>query len=152
MAMITSIYDIFQSGNTTTVSIFEGGSVAEVGGVEMGHHLYTKVQQAIAYFLSPLWKDQHIEYDVMSMIENIGILQADVLSLPNTAIDGGSSTSELGTIFAAFWFWCLGSTIVTCKEQLSQQLFNKKDVSWSQFCHMVCNINFTNNFFSNFNI
>lgn len=56
ISIVTSVYHVTPVPNSATVSIFKDGSVvAEVGGVEMGQGLYTKVRQAIAYALSPLW-------------------------------------------------------------------------------------------------
>jgi len=56
ISAVTSVYHVTTIPNAATVSIFQDGSiVAEVGGVEMGQGLYTKVRQAIAYSLSSLW-------------------------------------------------------------------------------------------------
>lgn len=55
LGMAPCVYHVLGAGNTSTVSIFQDGSiVVEVGGVEMGQGLYTKVSQAVAYTLSPL--------------------------------------------------------------------------------------------------
>lgn len=56
LAMTPSVYAVAVKGSTATVSIFQDGSiVVEIGGVEMGQGLYTKVRQAVAYSLSSLW-------------------------------------------------------------------------------------------------
>lgn len=56
LAMVSCTFHALTIGNTATVSIFQDGSiVVEVGGVEMGQGLYTKVRQAVAYSLSSLY-------------------------------------------------------------------------------------------------
>ena len=58
LGMVPSIYSIIVFGSTATVSIFQDGSiVAEVGGVEIGQGLYTKVAQAVAFSLCSLWPE-----------------------------------------------------------------------------------------------
>lgn len=63
LAMTPSVYGVFVKGSMATVSIFQDGSIiVEIGGVEMGQGLYTKVRQAVAYALSSLWTKVQITY------------------------------------------------------------------------------------------
>lgn len=56
LAMIPIIYHVITMASVAMVSIFNDGSVVvEVGGVEMGQGLYTKVRQTAAFTLSQLW-------------------------------------------------------------------------------------------------
>lgn len=56
LAMTPSVYAVVVRGSMATVSAFQDGSIiVEVGGVEMGQGLHTKVRQAVAYSLSSLW-------------------------------------------------------------------------------------------------
>lgn len=76
------------------VSVCEDGSViVEVSGVEMGQGLYTKVRQAVAYGLSKLWGPEAHPSEKVDM-PKIRVMQNDSLSLPNSKVSGGSTSSE----------------------------------------------------------
>ncbi|TVU44680.1 hypothetical protein EJB05_04129, partial [Eragrostis curvula] len=73
------------------VSIMNDGSIAvEVGGVEIGQGLYTKVKQMTAFGLGQLCLDGG-----ECLLEKIRVVQADSLSLIQGGFTGGSSTSEI---------------------------------------------------------
>ena len=58
ISIVPSVYGTLVVPCAATVSIYLDGSiVVEVGGVEMGQGLYTKVRQVVAYSLSPLWNE-----------------------------------------------------------------------------------------------
>ncbi|XP_024376895.1 probable aldehyde oxidase 3 [Physcomitrium patens] len=133
LAMASCTYGAFTFGNTATVSIFGDGSIAvEVGGVEMGQGLYTKVRQTVAYCLSPLWKKNK---DV-DMIPNIRVLQSDSLSLPNSFCDGGSTTSEGSCAAAQQACEVLVQRLQPVVEQLAKDKTDG-EVSWEYLCTMA---------------
>ncbi|CAN6180236.1 unnamed protein product [Urochloa humidicola] len=72
------------------VSILKDGSiVVEVGGIEIGQGLWTKVQQMTAFALGQLWPE-----GCEGHLERVRVLQADTLNLIQGGVTGGSSTSE----------------------------------------------------------
>ncbi|XP_010520495.1 PREDICTED: indole-3-acetaldehyde oxidase [Tarenaya hassleriana] len=72
------------------VSILNDGSIAvEVGGIELGQGLWTKVKQMVAYALGPLQSGRTEE-----ILEKIRVIQSDSLSMIQGNFTGGSTTSE----------------------------------------------------------
>ncbi|KAL5197520.1 hypothetical protein ABZP36_001032 [Zizania latifolia] len=72
------------------VSVLGDGSiVVEVGGVEIGQGLWTKVQQMTAFALGQLWPD-----GCEGLLERVRVLQTDTLSLIQGGLTAGSTTSE----------------------------------------------------------
>ncbi|XP_062214372.1 indole-3-acetaldehyde oxidase [Phragmites australis] len=72
------------------VSIMNDGSIAvEVGGVEIGQGLWTKVKQTAAFGLGHLCPDGG-----ECLLDKVRIVQADTLSMIQGGFTGGSTTSE----------------------------------------------------------
>uniref|UniRef100_A0A161ZQ71 indole-3-acetaldehyde oxidase n=1 Tax=Daucus carota subsp. sativus TaxID=79200 RepID=A0A161ZQ71_DAUCS len=72
------------------VSILSDGSVAvEVGGIELGQGLWTKVKQMTAYALGTIQCD-----GTANLVDKVRIVQADTLSLIQGGFTAGSTTSE----------------------------------------------------------
>ncbi|KAF7061382.1 hypothetical protein CFC21_068080 [Triticum aestivum] len=72
------------------VSILNDGSVAvEVGGVEIGQGLHTKVKQMTAFGLGELCSDTD------GLLDKVRVIQVDTLSLIQGSFTGGSTTSEV---------------------------------------------------------
>ncbi|KAK1604793.1 hypothetical protein QYE76_028466 [Lolium multiflorum] len=72
------------------VSILNDGSiVVEVGGVEIGQGLYTKVKQMAAFGLAELVPDAD------GLLDKVRVIQSDTLSLVQGGFTGGSTTSEV---------------------------------------------------------
>ncbi|XP_006650706.2 probable aldehyde oxidase 2 [Oryza brachyantha] len=72
------------------VSILNDGSIAvEVGGVEIGQGLWTKVKQMTAFALGQLCDDGG-----EGLIGEVRVIQADTLSMIQGGFTGGSTTSE----------------------------------------------------------
>lgn len=72
------------------VSVLQDGSiVVQVGGIEIGQGLWTKVQQMAAFALGKLWPE-----GCEGLLERVRVLQADTLNLIQSGVTGGSSTSE----------------------------------------------------------
>ncbi|KAJ1702644.1 hypothetical protein LUZ63_002423 [Rhynchospora breviuscula] len=71
------------------VSVLNDGSiVVEVGGIEIGQGLWTKVKQMAAFGLKELVEGSE------DLLEKVRVVQADSLSLIQGGITGGSTTSE----------------------------------------------------------
>ncbi|CAL5076012.1 unnamed protein product [Urochloa decumbens] len=72
------------------VSVLNDGSiVVEVGGIEIGQGLWTKVQQATAFALGQLWPTGW-----EGLLERVRVLQADTLNLIQGGLTAGSTSSE----------------------------------------------------------
>ncbi|CAL5089858.1 unnamed protein product [Urochloa decumbens] len=72
------------------VSVLNDGSiVVEVGGIEIGQGLWTKVQQATAFALGQLWPN-----GCEGLLERVRVLQADTLNLTQGGLTAGSTSSE----------------------------------------------------------
>ncbi|CAN6213746.1 unnamed protein product [Urochloa humidicola] len=72
------------------VSVLNDGSiVVEVGGIEIGQGLWTKVQQATAFALGKLWPN-----GCEGLLERVRVLQADTLNLIQGGLTAGSTSSE----------------------------------------------------------
>jgi len=72
------------------VSIFSDGSiVVEVGGIEVGQGLWTKVKQMAAYALGAIQCD-----GIGGLLDKIRVIQADTVSLIQGGFTAGSTTSE----------------------------------------------------------
>ncbi|XP_044961392.1 putative aldehyde oxidase-like protein [Hordeum vulgare subsp. vulgare] len=72
------------------VSVLNDGSiVVEVGGIEIGQGLWTKVQQMTAFALGQLWPD-----GCECLLDRVCVLQADTLNLIQGGLTAGSTSSE----------------------------------------------------------
>ncbi|KAL6839083.1 hypothetical protein ACP4OV_031137 [Aristida adscensionis] len=72
------------------VSVLNDGSiVVEVGGIEIGQGLWTKVQQMTAFALGQLWPEGG-----EGLLERVRVLQADTLNLIQGGLTAGSTASE----------------------------------------------------------
>uniref|UniRef100_A0A0E0EA68 FAD-binding PCMH-type domain-containing protein n=1 Tax=Oryza meridionalis TaxID=40149 RepID=A0A0E0EA68_9ORYZ len=72
------------------VSVLSDGSIViEVGGIELGQGLWTKVQQMAVYALGQLWPN-----GCEGLLDRIRVLQSDTLNLIQGGVTAGSTTSE----------------------------------------------------------
>ncbi|KAL1307789.1 hypothetical protein HN51_049689 [Arachis hypogaea] len=72
------------------VSIFSDGSVvAEVGGIEIGQGLWTKVKQMTAFALSAIQCD-----GTEGLVDKVRVVQSDTVSMVQGGFTAGSTTSE----------------------------------------------------------
>ncbi|KAL7152035.1 hypothetical protein ABFS83_04G070400 [Erythranthe nasuta] len=69
--------------------LWDGSIVVEVGGIELGQGLWTKVKQVAAYALGSIKCD-----GIEEIIEKIRVVQTDTLSLVQGGFTAGSTTSE----------------------------------------------------------
>ncbi|EFJ26415.1 hypothetical protein SELMODRAFT_97494 [Selaginella moellendorffii] len=89
--LVQGTYLVFLVPKPARASVFLDGSVVvEVGGVELGQGLWTKVQQAAAFALSELFGDKEQGVPV----SKIRVVQTDSISMPNGSWTAGSTASE----------------------------------------------------------
>ncbi|KAE8656722.1 Indole-3-acetaldehyde oxidase [Hibiscus syriacus] len=99
------------------VSILRDGSIAvEVGGVDMGQGLWTKVKQVAAYGLGLIKRGGTEE-----LLEKVRVIQSDTLSLIQGGFTGGSTTSESSCEAVRLCCNVLVERLTALKEQLMEQ-------------------------------
>ncbi|XP_057820291.2 indole-3-acetaldehyde oxidase isoform X2 [Cryptomeria japonica] len=90
LSMVPCFFLAMLTPRPARVTIFGDGSIAvEVGGVELGQGIWTKVKQMTTYALGQLWPG--LSEDIMSKVR---IVQTDSISLAHGGITSGSTTSE----------------------------------------------------------
>ncbi|KAJ0260205.1 Abscisic-aldehyde oxidase [Hirschfeldia incana] len=90
ISRVPIVHQVMQRPTPGRVSILSDGSVVvEVGGIEIGQGLWTKVRQMVAYGLG-LTKCAGSD----ELIERIRVVQADTLGLIQGGFTAGSTTSE----------------------------------------------------------
>ncbi|XP_059063531.1 indole-3-acetaldehyde oxidase [Cryptomeria japonica] len=90
LSLVPCFYAVRLSSRPARVTIFEDGSIAvEVGGVELGQGIWTKVKQMTAYALGQLWPG--LSADIMAKVR---LFQSDSISLAHGGLTSGSTTSE----------------------------------------------------------
>ncbi|XP_058105792.1 indole-3-acetaldehyde oxidase-like isoform X2 [Magnolia sinica] len=105
------------------VSILNDGSiVVEVGGIELGQGLWTKVKQVTAFALAQLLSDGSQE-----LLERVRVIQSDTLSLVQGGWTAGSTTSESSGEAVRVAGNILVERLTPLKERLQEQM---GAVSW----------------------
>ncbi|XP_064938619.1 indole-3-acetaldehyde oxidase-like isoform X3 [Musa acuminata AAA Group] len=90
ISLVPVVYQVVLRPTPGKVSILTDGSiVVEVGGIEIGQGLWTKVKQMTAFALGQLWVDGS-----QNLLDRVRIIQADTLSLVQGGLTAGSTTSE----------------------------------------------------------
>ncbi|KAJ0982588.1 hypothetical protein J5N97_010843 [Dioscorea zingiberensis] len=90
LSCIPVIYEVRVRPTPGKVGILNDGSViVEVGGIEIGQGLWTKVKQMAAFALGQLWNDGS-----QDLLERVRVIQADTFSLIQGGWTAGSTTSE----------------------------------------------------------
>ncbi|KAL3850234.1 hypothetical protein ACJIZ3_012116 [Penstemon smallii] len=104
------------------VSILSDGSiVVEVGGVELGQGLWTKVKQATAYALSTIRCDE-----TEDLVEKVRVVQVDTLSLVQGGFTAGSTTSESSCEAVRLCCNVLVERLTPLKEKLQKEMNSVK--------------------------
>ncbi|GLT60965.1 hypothetical protein SLA2020_337030 [Shorea laevis] len=100
------------------VSILRDGSiVVEVGGIELGQGLWTKVKQMTAYALSLIQCD-----GTGDLLEKVRVIQSDTLSLIQGGFTAGSTTSESSCEAVRLCCKILVERLIPLKEKLVEQM------------------------------
>ncbi|KAM3214809.1 hypothetical protein ACQJBY_067023 [Aegilops geniculata] len=106
------------------VSVLNDGSiVVEVGGIEIGQGLWTKVQQMTAFALGQLWPN-----GCESLLDRVRVLQVDTLNLIQGGLTAGSTSSESSCAATLEACNMLVDRLKPVMEKLKQQ--SGGDVSW----------------------
>lgn len=104
------------------VSILRDGSVVvEVGGIELGQGLWTKVKQMTAFVLSSIQCDGSED-----LLEKVRVVQADTLSLVQGGFTAGSTTSESSCEAVRLCCDILVERLTPLKDKLKEQIGSVK--------------------------
>ncbi|KAK6163985.1 hypothetical protein DH2020_000849 [Rehmannia glutinosa] len=101
--------------------LWDGSIVVEVGGIELGQGLWTKVKQVVAYALSAIHCD-----GTEDLVEKVRVVQADTLSLVQGGFTAGSTTSESSCEAVRLCCNVLVERLATLKEKLQEEMGSVK--------------------------
>ncbi|KAL0460860.1 UNVERIFIED_CONTAM: Indole-3-acetaldehyde oxidase [Sesamum latifolium] len=119
--------------NPGKVSIlWDGSIVVEVGGIEMGQGLWTKVKQATAYALSLIQCD-----GTEDLVEKVRVVQSDTLSLVQGGMTAGSTTSESSCAAVKQCCNILVERLASLKKSLQE---NMGSVKWNDLILQAPNL------------
>uniref|UniRef100_A0A803PY68 indole-3-acetaldehyde oxidase n=1 Tax=Cannabis sativa TaxID=3483 RepID=A0A803PY68_CANSA len=105
------------------VSILSDGSVAvEVGGIELGQGLWTKVKQTAAFALGSIIGTENF-------LDKVRVIQADTLSLNQGGYTAGSTTSESNCAAVRLCCNVLVERLTPIKEKL-QESIGSDSIKW----------------------
>ncbi|GAB4859896.1 aryl-alcohol oxidase 3 [Ancistrocladus abbreviatus] len=104
------------------VSILQDGSIAvEIGGIEIGQGLWTKVKQMAAFALGLI---QCVDTEVL--LDKVRVIQTDTLSLTQGGITGASTTSESSCEAVRISCNILVERLTPLKERLQKEMGHVK--------------------------
>ncbi|PAN09582.1 hypothetical protein PAHAL_2G035000 [Panicum hallii] len=125
LAFVPIVHKVLSRPTPGKVSILNDGSIAvEVGGIELGQGLWTKVKQMAAFGLGQLWTDGSQEF-----FDRIRIIQADTLSNVQGGWTTGSTTSESSCEAVRLACNILVDRLKPVKEQFQEK---QSSLSWDE--------------------
>ncbi|KAA8544403.1 hypothetical protein F0562_022415 [Nyssa sinensis] len=101
--------------------LWDGSVVVEVGGIEVGQGLWTKVKQMTAFALSAIQCD-----GTEDLLEKVRVIQSDTLSLIQGGFTAGSTTSESSCEAVRLCCNALVERLTPLKENLQEQMCSVK--------------------------
>ncbi|XP_048324777.2 indole-3-acetaldehyde oxidase isoform X1 [Ziziphus jujuba] len=123
ISRVPIVHEVLLRPTPGKVSILNDGSVVvEVGGIELGQGLWTKVKQMVAYALSLIQCNGDGD-----LLDKVRVIQADTLSLIQGGLTAGSTTSESSCEVVRLCCNILVERLTTLKEKLQKQTGN---VQW----------------------
>ncbi|XVF19559.1 hypothetical protein REPUB_Repub11eG0122000 [Reevesia pubescens] len=123
ISRVPIVHEVTLKATPGKVSILSDGSiVVEVGGIELGQGLWTKVKQMTAYALSLIQCGGTEE-----LLEKVRVIQSDTLSLIQGGLTAGSTTSESSCEAVRLCCNILVERLTALKEQLLEQ---KGSIKW----------------------
>ncbi|XVF47063.1 hypothetical protein PTKIN_Ptkin03bG0078900 [Pterospermum kingtungense] len=118
ISRVPIVHELQVGATPGKVSILRDGSiVVEVGGIEMGQGLWTKVKQMTAYALS-LVKCGGVD----ELLEKVRVIQTDTLSLVQGGITANSTTSESSCEAVRLCCNVLVERLTSFEEKLEEQM------------------------------
>jgi xanthine dehydrogenase molybdopterin-binding subunit B len=130
ISSVPIVYMVYCFQTPGRVSVLNDGSiVVEVGGIELGQGLWTKVKQMTAFCLEQLWEDGSEK-----LLDRVRIIQADTLSMVQGWITAGSTTSESSCAAVQLACNVLVERLKPVKDRLQEE---QDDVSWDSLISQV---------------
>nr|WRO64413.1 abscisic aldehyde oxidase 3 [Paeonia suffruticosa] len=118
ISRVPIIHEVTLRPTPGKVSILSDGSiVVEVGGIELGQGLWTKVKQMAAFALGSIQCD-----GAGDLLEKVRVVQSDTLSLIQGGFTAGSTTSESSCEAVRLCCSILVERLTPLKETLQEQL------------------------------
>jgi xanthine dehydrogenase molybdopterin-binding subunit B len=129
MSCVPITYVVRTRASPGRVSVLNDGSiVVEVGGIEIGQGLWTKVKQMTAFCLKELLEESQ------DLLEKVRVVQADSLSLIQGGITSASTTSESSCEAIRLACNMLVERLKPLKDKMKQE---KGVVSWEVLISLV---------------
>lgn len=139
ISRVPIVYQVSVNETPGKVSILWDGSVAvEVGGIEMGQGLWTKVKQVAAYALSSLQCD-----GIEELVEKVRVVQTDTLSLVQGGFTSGSTTSEASCAAVRECCTILVERLTPLLKKLQEQMGS---VKWNDLILQVYDLHISSTF------
>ncbi|KAL2665610.1 hypothetical protein AAZV13_02G232500 [Glycine max] len=122
ISRVPVLYEVNVKPTTGKVSIFSDGSVVvEVGGIELGQGLWTKVKQMAAFALGAVQCDR-----IDSLLDKVRVVQTDTVSLIQGGLTAGSTTSESSCEAVRLCCDILVERLKPLKEKLQEEMGSVK--------------------------
>ncbi|KAL3625736.1 aryl-alcohol oxidase 3 [Castilleja foliolosa] len=123
ISRVPVVHEVIVRSAPGKVSIlWDGSVVVEVGGIELGQGLWTKVKQVVAYALGAIQCDGSEE-----IVEKVRVVQSDTLNLVQGGFTAGSTTSESSCEAVRLCCNVLVERLASIKEKLKEE---KGSVKW----------------------
>ncbi|GFP91164.1 indole-3-acetaldehyde oxidase [Phtheirospermum japonicum] len=117
ISRVPIVHEVMVRSAPGKVSIlWDGSIVVEVGGIELGQGLWTKVKQVVAYALRAIECDRTEE-----IVEKVRVVQADTLSIVQGGYTAGSTTSESSCEAVRLCCNVLVERLTPIKEKLKEE-------------------------------
>ncbi|KAK6144149.1 hypothetical protein DH2020_020969 [Rehmannia glutinosa] len=116
--------------------LWDGSIVVEVGGIEMGQGLWTKVKQVCAFALSSIECD-----GTEDLVEKVRVVQADTLSIVQGGFTSGSTTSEASCAAVRLCCNVLVERLTPLKEKLREEMGS---VKWNDLILQSSSVSYLN--------
>ncbi|XP_057956524.1 abscisic-aldehyde oxidase-like isoform X2 [Malania oleifera] len=107
----------------------DGSVVVEVGGIELGQGLWTKVKQMAAFALSSIQCD-----GIEGLLKKVRVIQSDTLSLIQGGFTAGSTTSESSCEAVRLCCNILVERLTPLKESMQKQMGS---IKWDLLIHQA---------------
>ncbi|PIN06489.1 Xanthine dehydrogenase [Handroanthus impetiginosus] len=122
ISRVPIVHEVLLRSAPGKVSIlWDGSIVVEVGGIEVGQGLWTKVKQVTAYALGLIQCD-----GAEDLVKKVRVVQADTLSLVQGGFTAGSTTSESSCEAVRLCCNVLVERLLPLKEKLQGQMGSVK--------------------------
>ncbi|XP_012477664.1 abscisic-aldehyde oxidase isoform X1 [Gossypium raimondii] len=123
ISRVPIVHEVTLKATPGKVSIlYDGSIVVEVGGIELGQGLWTKVKQMTAYALSLIQCG-----GIDELLEKVRVIQTDTLSLIQGGSTSGSTTSESSCEAVRRCCDILVERLTAFKERLVEQM---ESIKW----------------------